>query len=183
MKKYRGNPFITWKEIALLAVIGGIFIGSHAIVSEMDKPVEEEPVHTVVIHEAKAEVEVAVPEETVPEVEEVEVEEEPKFVSLGEFKITHYCPCSKCCGKWADGITSTGTTATEGRTIAVDPSVIPYGTEVVIRYENGTESVYIAEDCGGSIKKNRIDVFMNSHEAALVEGVKYGEVFVKEVAA
>ena len=99
-------------------------------------------------------------------------------VSLGEFKITYYCACSKCCGEWADGITATGTTATEGRTIAVDPKVIPYGTEVTIRYQDGTEHTYISEDCGGAIKGNRIDVFMESHEAALVAGVKYGEVFV-----
>lgn len=107
------------------------------------------------------------------------------LTSLGEFKITHYCPCPKCCGKdenspWY-GITSTGTKATQGRTIAVDPKVIPYGSEVLIRYADGTEAIYTAEDCGGAIKKNRIDVFMDSHQAALVEGVKYAEVFlVKE---
>ena len=107
---------------------------------------------------------------------------EDKPVSLGEFKITHYCACSKCCGKdetdpWY-GITATGTRATEGRTIAVDPKVIPYGTEVTIRYQDGTEHTYISEDCGGAIKGNRIDVYMDGHEAALVEGVKYGEVFI-----
>lgn len=67
---------------------------------------------------------------------------------LGTFKITHYCPCSICCGPWANGITSTGVTATTNRTIAVDPSQIPYGSKVVI---NG--QVYVAEDCGGAIKK------------------------------
>lgn len=105
---------------------------------------------------------------------------EPEMVSLGEFKITHYCPCSLCCGKWADGITATGTTAEEGRTIAVDPEVIPYGSEVVIRYADGSEGNYIAEDCGGAIKGNRIDVYMDSHEAALIKGVKYAEVLIKK---
>lgn len=111
--------------------------------------------------------------------------EEEALVSLGEFKITHYCPCPKCCGKsesdpWY-GITSTGTKATEGRTIAVDPKVIPYGTDVLLRYADGTEAIFTAEDCGGAIKSKRIDVFMDSHQAALVEGVKYAEVFlVKE---
>ena len=52
---------------------------------------------------------------------------------LGEFKLTAYCPCMKCCGK-TDGITATGTTATEGRTIAVDPRVIPYGSTVTIYF-------------------------------------------------
>ncbi len=108
----------------------------------------------------------------------------PEPTSLGEFKITHYCACSKCCGKaesdpWY-GITATGTKATEGRTIAVDPKVIPYGSQVLIRYADGTEHVYTAEDCGGAIKNNRIDVYMASHEAALVEGVKTAEVFIIE---
>ena len=168
MKRYRRYTFLTWRDIALLLLMGATFIGACSVVAWMDKPVEveEEPVF-----------------EAVELVEEVVVEEpeEPELVSLGEFKITHYCPCSKCCGKWADGITSTGTTAVEGRTIAVDPSVIPYGSEVIIAYENGVEASYIAEDCGGSIKGNRIDVFMDSHQAALIEGVKYGEVFVKAV--
>lgn len=99
--------------------------------------------------------------------------ETEKTVDLGEFKITAYCPCSYCCGKWADGITATGTKATAGRTIAVDPSVIPYGTKVII---NGHE--YIAEDCGGAIKENRIDVFFNTHEEALEFGVMQAEVYI-----
>ena len=109
---------------------------------------------------------------------------EPEPTSLGEFKITHYCACSKCCGKaesdpWY-GITATGTKATEGRTIAVDPKVIPYGSQVLVRYADGTEHVYTAEDCGRAIKNNRIDVYMADHQAALVEGVKMAEAFIIE---
>ena len=88
------------------------------------------------------------------------------------FKITAYCPCELCCGK-SDGITATGTIATEGRTIAVDPTVIPYGTEVII-----DGNTYVAEDCGGAIKENRIDVFFESHNAALEWGVKELEVII-----
>ena len=57
-------------------------------------------------------------------------------------------------------------TATTNRTIAVDPTVIPYGSKVVI---NG--QVYVAEDCGGAIKNNRIDIYMGSHAEALNSGV------------
>ena len=100
----------------------------------------------------------------------------------GEFKLTAYCPCAKCCGKWANGITATGTTATEGRTIAVDPRVIPYGSTVTLYYEDGTVHTYTAEDCGGAIKENRIDVFFDSHEAARAFGVQSAMVYVEAAA-
>lgn len=99
--------------------------------------------------------------------------EEPELESLGEFKLTAYCPCEKCCGEWADGITYTGTRATEGRTVAVDPSVIPLGSTVRI---NGHD--YIAEDIGGAIKENRVDVFFDTHQAALQFGVQYADVAI-----
>lgn len=105
----------------------------------------------------------------------VEIEsdsESSDLKSLGTFKLTAYCACSKCCGK-SDGITASGTKAKQGRTIAVDPKQIPYGTKVVI---NG--HTYTAEDCGGGIGKNRIDVFFNSHKEALKFGVQHAEVFV-----
>jgi 3D (Asp-Asp-Asp) domain-containing protein len=103
----------------------------------------------------------------------VEVEQVEQFKNMGEFKLTGYCACEYCCGK-TDGITSTGTKAKADRTIAVDPSVIPYGSVVKI---NGKE--YVAEDCGGAIKNNKIDIFFNTHDEALEWGVKYAEVYVK----
>lgn len=100
---------------------------------------------------------------------------EHSLLSLGQFRITHYCQCSICCGPWANGITSTGVTATTNRTIAVDPTVIPYGSKVVI---NG--QIYIAEDCGGAIKNNRIDIYMGSHAEAENSGVFETEVYLLE---
>ena len=57
---------------------------------------------------------------------------------------------------------STGTVPKEGRTIAVDPKVIPYGSIVYIQ----DYGYFIAEDCGGAIKGNRIDLFFDSHSEA-----------------
>lgn len=95
---------------------------------------------------------------------------------LGRFKLTAYCTCPKCCGEYSDGMTATGTKATAGRTIAVDPKVIPLGSKVVI---NGFE--YTAEDTGGAIKGNRIDILFPTHQDALNFGVQYAEVaIVKE---
>lgn len=95
------------------------------------------------------------------------VEPAPKQETIQlEAIATAYCGCVKCCGK-SDCITSTGTRATEGRTIAADPRVIPYGTHVLI---NGHE--YIVEDCGGAINGNRIDIYFESHADALQFGVQ-----------
>lgn len=87
---------------------------------------------------------------------------------------TAYCGCYECCGK-EDHITATGTRATEGRTIAVDSRMIPYGTHVII---NGHE--YVAEDCGGDIQNNRIDIYFEGHEAARIWGKQYVTVEVIE---
>lgn len=94
----------------------------------------------------------------------------------GTFKVTAYCACEKCCGKWAvlngGGYTASGTKVEEGRTIAVYPKQIPFGTEVHIE-GMGT---YIAEDTGSAIKENCIDIYFDSHKEALNFGVKYLEV-------
>ena len=82
-----------------------------------------------------------------------------------QFTAYAYCACTRCCGQWARSITASGTTATEGRTIAVDPDVIPLGTHV---YVNGRE--YIAEDTGSGIRDRTIDVFFESHQEALQWG-------------
>ncbi|MEF2877116.1 MAG: NlpC/P60 family protein [Blautia sp.] len=92
--------------------------------------------------------------------------------NLGTFKLTYYCACELCCDV-ETGITATGTPVIEGQTIAVDPSVIPYGTQVII---NG--HIFTAEDCGGAIKGNRIDIYVNSHEKANALGVANAEVYL-----
>lgn len=109
--------------------------------------------------------------ESIDEVERIEPKTDTEF--LGMFRVTAYCPCSKCCGEWADGNTYTGTKATANRTIAVDPDVIPLGTKVEI---DGRE--YIAEDIGGAVDGERVDIFFNSHEEALEWGVQYHGVFI-----
>ena len=62
----------------------------------------------------------------------------------------------------------------EGVTVAVDPRVIPYGTRLRI---NGRE--YIAQDCGGSIKGRKIDIFKESHAECLENGVQKADVMIK----
>ncbi len=82
------------------------------------------------------------------------------------YKVTAYCPCSKCCGK-TNGLTAMGTKATAGRTVAAS-SKFAYGTKLNI---NG--HIYTVEDRGGSIKGDKIDIYVNSHAEALAWGVRY----------
>ncbi len=90
------------------------------------------------------------------------------------FTCTAYCTCQKCCGQFSPEVTgreahtATGTIPTQGRTIAVDPSVIPYGSHVSIE-GMGT---YIAEDCGGGVKRDHIDIYFDNHEDAVAFGTK-----------
>ena len=90
----------------------------------------------------------------------------------GKFKISAYCHCSKCCGK-SNGITATGTKVTANRTIAVDPKVIPLGSKVIIDGQT-----YVAEDTGGNIKGNKIDIYFSTHQEALNWGIRYKDVEV-----
>lgn len=89
------------------------------------------------------------------------------------YKITAYCPCSKCCGK-ATGRTASGTTATPGRTVAAS-SKFAFGTKL-----NIGGHIYTVEDRGGAINGNKIDIFVNSHAEALQWGVRYLPVSVAE---
>lgn len=100
---------------------------------------------------------------------------EYKLVYIGNFKLTHYCnqKFEHICG-YGDGLTATGTKTTVGRTIAVDPTVIPYGTEVYIEGYGWR----IAEDCGGAVKNNQIDILVDTHEQAESIGVKNGGVWI-----
>lgn len=88
-----------------------------------------------------------------------------KRIFLGTFEITAYCQ---------GNITSTGTKPTAGRTIAVDPNVIPYGS--VIEIEGyGT---YVAEDCGGAVKGNIIDMYIPNYDKCIQFGRKKLNVYI-----
>ena len=118
---------------------------------------------------------------------EPHTDKEPDVLhSLGEYRLTAYCSCEKCCGYWAtirpvdeEGNpivhTADGSVAKHGVTVAADTDVLPFGTVLLI---DGHE--YIVQDRGGAIKGNRIDIYFDSHEAAREFGVKYMEIFKKE---
>ena len=94
------------------------------------------------------------------------------LINMGECKITYYCACEECSGPWGN-ITATGTRCSEGRTVAVDPDVIAYGTKLLI---NG--HVFTAEDCGGSVKGDHIDIYLEDHDRVDMFGVDYTNVWI-----
>lgn len=89
---------------------------------------------------------------------------------VGECTITAYCPCEECCGKWADGLTATGLPAGPG-IVAVDKSVIPLGSTVVIDGQR-----YLAADTG--VTGKHVDICLAEHEATVEAGVRTAEVWV-----
>ena len=98
---------------------------------------------------------------------------------LGEFEITAYCG-GTCCSS-GTGITASGNVAEEGKTIGVDPDIIPLGSKVKIVFADGTEHVYRADDTGSAINGNIIDLYMESHEDALVFGRQTCKVYIREL--
>ena len=79
---------------------------------------------------------------------------------------------TKECGyPWDDGYTSTGAEAKTGRTVAVDPEIIPLGSKLTIE---GFDGVFIAEDVGAAIKDYKIDVYFGEGEEARRKALNFG---------
>ena len=86
------------------------------------------------------------------------------------WRITAYCPCVQCCGRFSDGITASGSPA-KGKLIAA-PKSIPFGTWINIEGYGYAEVL----DRGGAIKGRRLDLLFPTHQEALNWGVQYLEI-------
>lgn len=83
--------------------------------------------------------------------------------------VTAYCPCERCCGKWADGVTASGHIIQIGDKFIAAPPEIPFNAVMDIPgYGNGIKVL----DRGGSIKGNKLDVYFGTHQEALEWGVR-----------
>lgn len=78
----------------------------------------------------------------------------------------------------ANGITKMGTRAREG-VVAVDPKIIPLGTELYI----DNMGLFYAEDIGGSIKENRLDIYFESYDEAIQFGIQPVKVWIQHPSA
>ena len=173
MKKYRlVEGGLAWRVVKVAKPLGclavaGVFLAVYSLASaddlEMHKRMEEvsKPIAVAEAEEVNQSV----------NFQKTEIDE---WESLGTYTITAYCPCEICCGQWADGITASGETATEGVTIAAS-SELEFGTVVRI---DGHE--YTVQDRGGAITGNRMDIFMSNHQSALNFGIQTKKVEVKK---
>lgn len=98
------------------------------------------------------------------------LEDEEDWNIIENCTITHYCH-GACCNGTAYAYKPLASSAwpEAGRSVAVDRSVIPLGSEVMI---NG--HTYIAEDTG--VVGNCVDIFCDSHREALERGMYKTEV-------
>ena len=99
-----------------------------------------------------------------------------KANKIENVKVSHYCCCVKCCGK-DDCITYSGVKATPGVTVAVDTSIIPLGSDVLVDYGDGVINYYRADDTGSAIKGNKLDLCVSSHQDAINMGVRTATVY------
>jgi len=88
------------------------------------------------------------------------------------YRVTAYCPCEKCCGKYADGITASGHRIQPGDRFVAAPSEIPFRTLLAIPGYCRGHLVPVL-DRGSAIKGNRLDVYFPTHQEALNWGVRY----------
>lgn len=148
-------------------------------------PVKEEAVTEEPLAEEASVTEEAAEETPAPEADnaiaratKADHERPDDLVKLGDFIATAYC---------VTGQTSTGTQTTVGRTLAVNPYVIPYGTEVWLYLEDGTfAGDFIAEDTGSNMlaNPNVIDIYMgqDSYNDCILWGAQNVEVYIRATA-
>ena len=175
-----------WRRNAILALILAGLTGCVALAisvkaaEEPTTPTEDEPAVFDTGRLPGDDTPAQEPEE--PENELIEAALLASAHRLDNVTVTHYCICQQCCGKAPDhpayGITASGTRATPYRTVAVDPSVIPLGADVLVDYGDGAGlRRYRAEDTGGAVKGNHIDLCVGSHAEALQLGRRTATVY------
>jgi 3D (Asp-Asp-Asp) domain-containing protein len=82
-------------------------------------------------------------------------------------EVTAYCPCVRCCGPRAQGLTASGrhVSFNGGRFVAADTRVLKFNTRLRIPgYADGSPVQVV--DRGGAIKGNKLDVYFPTHEEA-----------------
>ena len=142
----KAKKYVSVIMIAVLSITSMIMITKNVeaqqIITDQELTIKEQKKQ---IHEQQRELQGQNEEKTGQSGEksgQVENKEET-LRSLGMFEITAYCPCPLCSSSW-NRTTATGTTATAGRTIGVNPDVIPYGSRIMITLTNTSQKTRAA---------------------------------------
>jgi 3D (Asp-Asp-Asp) domain-containing protein len=113
-----------------------------------------------------------------PDGETVTVVEDPAQWRVVRMRVTAYCPCRKCCGRHADGITACNYRIRPGDVLVAADKRYRFGTDMIIPGYNSDRPVDV-KDRGRLIKGNRLDVFFASHRTAKKWGTKTLDVMVR----
>ena len=117
-------------------------------------------------------------------IEKLQSSKKSNYEYIGTFTCTAYCPCGQCCGMYAYNrpkdengndivYGASGQVLTPRKSVAVDPSIIPFGTVLII---DGEE--YIAQDTGG-FHGYHLDFYFATHDEALAFGRQTKDVYIK----
>lgn len=115
-----------------------------------------------------------------PENERIEAALLARAHLIEDCTVTHYDVCETCCGS-AGGITDSGVRAAPYITCAVDPAVIPLGSDLLVDYGDGELHYYRADDTGTGVLGSHIDLCVSSHAEALDLGVRTADVYWVEM--
>ena len=96
-----------------------------------------------------------------------------KYIDYGTMKCTAFCPCEECSEGYGRKCALEGRTCKSEHTIAVDPDVIDLSSKVKIG-----NKIYVAEDTGGQVVGDTIDIFFDTHEEVVEFGVKHKRCWV-----
>lgn len=171
-KDFAKRIIISWVIVFILGLLLGT--GTGILIGKATS--KDEPVETVLAAEPNFFT------EKVQEVEPITTKpEEIEPIYLGNYRITAYCACKKCCGVWAENRPNRivkgamGVELTPGYSVA---SPLAFGTKLYIEgygdvvVQDRTAS-WVVEEYNGEI----IDIYFDSHEEALNFGVRYADVY------
>ncbi len=104
--------------------------------------------------------------------------EQAAFWRTVRMRVTAYCPCRRCCGRYSDGKTASGHKIKRGDTFVAADKRYSFGTEMIVPGYNNSKPVKVP-DRGRAIRGNRLDVFFDSHRKARKWDIKYLSVRVR----
>jgi 3D (Asp-Asp-Asp) domain-containing protein len=102
---------------------------------------------------------------------------DPQWTTI-RMRVTAYCPCPKCCGRFSDGKTACNHRIRWGDRFVAADKYYGFGTEMIIPGYNNGKAVKVL-DRGKDIRGHRLDLFYNTHYTASRYGTKYLDIKIR----